>query len=158
MRRLLHVVSAIAVLTGLEFYYANFIVPKRDTTGKVTMAVTTGVIDTGEKSPDHLIYVLKKKKYVWIDQKWYHFNPEHVYLIQGVPTLFIRSRSKKESKAADAGTLVWDQKIISNLNRMLINNPLKVYTPTGMKALVDAAKATQKEMQARTAEIDSQTQ
>lgn len=158
MKRLTKVVLSILALSGLEIYFMNFMRPALKSLTPVA-AHKSHVIDTGGKAADHLLYVYKNKKYVWIHAKWYHYNPQHVYYINGTPTLFIHNRNRPDYtlKTPDAGTLVWDRLAIANLNKMMADNPLKIYSPEGMKKLVDAAHGLQHETQAQADEIDRQT-
>ena len=159
MKRLTKVALSILALSGLEIYFMNFMRP----TLKSVVQVTTPknhVVDTGGKAADHLVYVYKNKKYVWIHAKWYHYDPQHVYYINGTPTLFIHNQNHPDYtlKTPDAGTLVWDQLAIANLNKMMRDNPLKIYSPGGIKTLVNAVHGMQHTTQAQAEEIDRQTE
>jgi hypothetical protein len=93
---------------------------------------------------------------VKIEGKLYDYNPRGVYNVNGVPTMYKNGNPKtwaeilkereqaavqaKIDEAADDayGT---NHKALQKVNEMGKQGPLSVYSPGGMKALVDGARA-----------------
>ncbi len=111
--------------------------------------------EVNQRRENSYIYHHNGKKWVFIEGKYYEYNPKNTYVINGVKTFYEPHRSdKKPPKVTSASR----QKVVatqvvrkapavstSNTN----SNPLKVYTRTGMAQLKQNLNQIQVQMNQR---------
>jgi hypothetical protein len=93
------------------------------------------------------------KRYVRIEGQYYEYNPRNVYMVKGVPTYYIDgTRKEQPSEAREAKTGTEDSQEPSHhdkVQEMAAGNPLGVYTPQGMTAIVKEASRLRDDMNKR---------
>ncbi len=79
-------------------------------------------------------------RYVQIHGKWHKYRPDNRYVIDGVPTYYATKKHEvQKGKPTKNANFERSQK----LARQASENPLAVYTPTGMKTLKEGLDAVQ---------------
>ncbi len=97
------------------------------------------------------------KKYVKIDGQIFEYNPRNVYNVKGVPTYYIPSKMDfvkvETAKTADAAP-----KKELPVHQMMKDSPYKVYSPSGVRAVIDSARQLQKDSVERIEQLEKMSQ
>jgi hypothetical protein len=110
---------------------------------------------------------LQQKRYVQIQGKLYEYNPRGSYNVNGVPTMYKNGNPKTweqiQKERADAAAALKAQMhdaaddaygahnkaAIETVQKMAEQGPLSVYSPGGVKAVMDGARAAADAMNQR---------
>lgn len=83
-----------------------------------------------------------QKRFIQIENKMYEYNPENTYLVDGVKTYYVESNQVIESPSPSESEEAHVR--LRKNTKILMANPLKVYSPQGMEKMAEIMEQSQK--------------
>lgn len=111
--------------------------------------------DLQEHLPEN---ALNKKRYVQIEGKLYEYNPRHTYNVNGIKTYYINGDMESDLKNVEERAAGATSPAQAKVAKMAEESPLKVYSPDGTQAVMDAAKKLRDDSKTRLEQLDQLSQ
>ncbi|MEO0336526.1 MAG: hypothetical protein AAF202_09030 [Pseudomonadota bacterium] len=100
--------------------------------------------------------------YVFINDKYYPYNPKNVYMVNGVKTYYEPGghdeqrelRAKSRIKMLESKHKVSNAKLVDNAEELL-DNPLKGYSPQGIRKMQETLKQIKQQAESRNKFMES---
>ncbi|MGE4133256.1 MAG: hypothetical protein AB7F86_16555 [Bdellovibrionales bacterium] len=175
MVRFLERLMWITFSSGITIVFMNF--SKAPTQAPVTnypkpfiepkpAAAAPPVVEEEQEQEEDEVAPQPRKRYVTIGGKWYEYRPDNTYMVNGVPTLYINGQHrdlpdppaapKPRKRLARAEDSLPASKIRRADRQPPAEpnvNPLKVYSPGGVKNILRDAQEARRKMELRNREL-----